>query len=68
MSDTGLNELNALLARVPSVERLVSSAPLRSLVDSHGRTRVLAAVRAALDAWREAARRDPAGAVTPDEA
>ncbi|WP_186028069.1 L-seryl-tRNA(Sec) selenium transferase [Burkholderia gladioli] len=68
MSDTGLNELNALLARVPSVERLVSSAPLRSLVDSHGRTRVLAAVRAALDAWREAARRDPSGAVTPDEA
>ncbi|WP_186146667.1 L-seryl-tRNA(Sec) selenium transferase [Burkholderia gladioli] len=67
MSDTGLNELNALLARVPSVERLVSSAPLRSLVDSHGRTRVLAAVRAALDAWREAARRDPSGAVTPDE-
>ncbi|WP_186051596.1 L-seryl-tRNA(Sec) selenium transferase [Burkholderia gladioli] len=68
MSDTGLNELNALLARVPSVERLVSSAPLRSLVDSHGRTRVLAAVRAALDTWREAARRDPAVAVTPDEA
>ncbi|WP_186015766.1 L-seryl-tRNA(Sec) selenium transferase [Burkholderia gladioli] len=67
MSDTGLNELNALLARVPSVERLVSSAPLRSLVDSHGRTRVLAAVRAALDAWREAARRDPSRAVTPDE-
>ncbi|WP_369057494.1 L-seryl-tRNA(Sec) selenium transferase, partial [Burkholderia gladioli] len=26
------------------------------------------APRAALDAWREAARRDPAGAVTPDEA
>ncbi|MEK6392510.1 MAG: L-seryl-tRNA(Sec) selenium transferase [Burkholderia gladioli] len=68
MSDTGLNELNALLARVPSVERLVSSAPLRSLVDSHGRTRVLAAVRAALDTRREAARRDPSGAVTPDEA
>ncbi|MBW5286939.1 L-seryl-tRNA(Sec) selenium transferase [Burkholderia gladioli] len=40
----------------------------RALGGAPGRPRVRAAVRAALDAWREAARRDPAGAVTPDEA
>ncbi len=60
MSDHGPTELKALLARVPSVERIVSSDALRPLIGDHGRTRVLAAVRAALDAWRERARRDPA--------
>ncbi|KHJ60231.1 L-seryl-tRNA(Sec) selenium transferase, partial [Burkholderia glumae] len=68
MSDHGPTELKALLARVPSVERIVSSDALRPLIGDHGRTRVLAAVRAALDAWRERARRDPAGVSPPDDA
>ncbi|ALK34070.1 L-seryl-tRNA(Sec) selenium transferase [Burkholderia plantarii] len=67
-SDNGLTELKALLARVPSVERIVSSDAVRPLIASHGRTRVLGAVRAALDAWRERARRDPAGVSAPDDA
>ncbi|MBN3723854.1 L-seryl-tRNA(Sec) selenium transferase [Burkholderia sp. Ac-20379] len=60
MSDTGVNDLNARLARAPSVERVLSSSAVLPLVEMHGRTRVLAAVRASLDAWREAVRRDPA--------
>ncbi|MEK6346310.1 MAG: L-seryl-tRNA(Sec) selenium transferase [Burkholderia sp.] len=66
MSDTGVNDLNARLARAPSVERVLSSAAVLPLIESHGRTRVLAAVRASLDAWREAVRRDPARGDAPD--
>ncbi|AOJ05055.1 L-seryl-tRNA(Sec) selenium transferase [Burkholderia mayonis] len=68
MSEPGANELNVLLARVPSVERVLSSDEMRPLVDEYGRTRALAAVRASLDAWRDAARRDPAAAETLDDA
>ncbi|TGB30854.1 L-seryl-tRNA(Sec) selenium transferase, partial [Burkholderia thailandensis] len=64
MSGPGANQLNALLARVPSVERVLSSDEMKPLVDEYGRTRALAAVRATLDAWRDAARRDPAAAGT----
>ena len=32
MTEPGLNELNAVLARVPSVERVLSSAPLQPLL------------------------------------
>ncbi|MCD4548752.1 L-seryl-tRNA(Sec) selenium transferase, partial [Burkholderia pseudomallei] len=56
MSGPGASELNALLARAPSVERVLSSEEMQPLVDEYGRTRALAAVRASLAAWRDAAR------------
>ena len=52
MSEVSGHELNALLARVPSVERVMSSAALEPCIGTYGRTQVLAAVRATLDAWR----------------
>lgn len=55
MTEPGVNELNAVLARVPSVERVLSSTPLQPLIDDYGRTRVLNAVRAELERWRTAA-------------
>ncbi|KVO03503.1 L-seryl-tRNA(Sec) selenium transferase [Burkholderia ubonensis] len=67
MTEPGLNELNALLARVPSVERVLSSAPLQPVLDEYGRTRVLQAVRAELERWRTAAQHDPAAAEPLDE-
>ncbi|KWE56853.1 L-seryl-tRNA(Sec) selenium transferase [Burkholderia ubonensis] len=67
MTEPGLNELNALLARVPSVERVLSSAPLQPVLDEYGRTRVLQAVRAELECWRTAAQHDPAAAEPLDE-
>ena len=68
MTEPGLNELNAVLARVPSVERVLSSAPIRPMLDEYGRTRVLNAVRAELERWRAVAQRDPAAAEPLDEA
>ncbi len=67
MTEPGLNELNAVLARVPSVERVLVSVPVRPLVDEYGRTRVLNAVRAELARWRAAAQRDPEAAEPLDE-
>ncbi|KVV48841.1 L-seryl-tRNA(Sec) selenium transferase [Burkholderia ubonensis] len=67
MTEPGLNELNALLARVPSVERVLSSAPLQPVLDEYGRTRVLQAVRAELERWRTAAQHDSAAAEPLDE-
>ncbi|KVN97778.1 L-seryl-tRNA(Sec) selenium transferase [Burkholderia ubonensis] len=67
MTEPGVNELNALLARVPSVERVLSSAPLQPVLDEYGRTRVLQAVRAELERWRTAAQHDPAAAEPLDE-
>jgi L-seryl-tRNA(Ser) seleniumtransferase len=55
-------------ARVPSVERVLSSAPLQPLLADYGRTRVLNAVRAELERWRSDARTDPAAAEPLDEA
>ncbi|KVC57937.1 L-seryl-tRNA(Sec) selenium transferase [Burkholderia stagnalis] len=68
MTEPALNELNAVLARVPSVERVLSSAPLQPVLDTYGRTRVLNAVRAELERWRAAAQHDPAAAGPLDEA
>ncbi|MGU7775111.1 L-seryl-tRNA(Sec) selenium transferase [Burkholderia sp. MR1-5-21] len=68
MTEPGLNELNAVLARVPSVERVLSSAPLQPVLDEYGRTRVLNAVRAELERWRTAAQHDPSAAEPLDEA
>ena len=67
MTEPGVNELNAVLARVPSVERVLSSAPLQPLLADHGRTRVLNAVRAELERWRTAAQHDPMAAEPLDE-
>jgi L-seryl-tRNA(Ser) seleniumtransferase len=53
---------------VPSVERVLSSAPLQPLLADYGRTRVLNAVRAELERWRSDARTDPAAAEPLDEA
>jgi L-seryl-tRNA(Ser) seleniumtransferase len=39
-------------ARPPSLDKLLDSAALRELIDTHGRTSVLAAAREALDGWR----------------
>ena len=39
-------------ARPPSLDKLLDSAALRELIDTHGRTGVLAAAREALDGWR----------------
>jgi L-seryl-tRNA(Ser) seleniumtransferase len=59
VSGTGLN---ALLARVPSVERLMSSALMQPFIDQYGRTQVLAAVRATLDERRKQLQLEPARA------
>ncbi|SMF98960.1 L-seryl-tRNA(Sec) selenium transferase [Burkholderia singularis] len=66
MSGSSVTDTSRLFARVPSVERVMSSEPLKALVGEYGRTRVLETVRASLDAWRDAARRDPAAAVPLD--
>ncbi|MEA3120481.1 MAG: L-seryl-tRNA(Ser) seleniumtransferase [Paraburkholderia sp.] len=46
------NELKEMLARVPSVDRVISAAPLQPLLGQCGRTQVVAAVRAVLDTLR----------------
>ncbi len=53
MSEVQGNPLNALLARVPAVERVMSSVAVQPLLAEYGRTQVLAAVRAALDRLRQ---------------
>ncbi|MBV8260822.1 MAG: L-seryl-tRNA(Sec) selenium transferase [Paraburkholderia sp.] len=44
--------LNALLAKMPAVERVIASADAQPLIAQYGRTQVLDAIRAAQDAWR----------------
>lgn len=44
--------LNALLARMPAVERVIASTEAQPLIAQYGRTQVLAAIRATLDGWR----------------
>jgi L-seryl-tRNA(Ser) seleniumtransferase len=46
------SELRALMARVPSVDKVMASAEFAPLVSEYGRTQVLNALRDALDAWR----------------
>jgi L-seryl-tRNA(Ser) seleniumtransferase len=46
VSEVQGNQLNTLLARVPAVERVMSSAAVQPLLAEYGRTQVLAAVRA----------------------
>ncbi|AET90644.1 selenocysteine synthase [Burkholderia sp. YI23] len=55
MSDVAGNDggaLRALMARVPSVERVLTSAEFEPVIAAYGRTQALAALRTALDAWR----------------
>src|SRR6516164_1731735 len=44
--------LNALLAKMPAVERVIASADAQPLIAQYGRTQVVDAIRAAQDAWR----------------
>jgi L-seryl-tRNA(Ser) seleniumtransferase len=44
--------MRALLARVPAVERVLSSAQAQPLIDEYGRTQVVDAIRAAADSLR----------------
>ncbi|MDE1180097.1 L-seryl-tRNA(Sec) selenium transferase [Paraburkholderia sp.] len=69
MSEVSGSELNALLARVPAVEKVVASAAARPLVEQYGRTQVVDAVRAALDALRRSLQAGASGTAPPaDEA
>ncbi|MGF6771933.1 L-seryl-tRNA(Ser) seleniumtransferase [Paraburkholderia sp. GAS199] len=52
MSDVTGAELRALMARVPSVEKVMASTEFATLIGEFGRTQVLAALRRALDDWR----------------
>ncbi|ALL67479.1 L-seryl-tRNA(Sec) selenium transferase [Paraburkholderia caribensis MBA4] len=56
MSEVSGNELNrdvrALLARVPAVERVLSSAHVQPLIGEYGRTQVVDAIRTAADSLR----------------
>jgi L-seryl-tRNA(Ser) seleniumtransferase len=52
VSDVSSAELRSLMGRVPSVEKLLASSALTSLVAEFGRTQVLNAARSALDSWR----------------
>jgi L-seryl-tRNA(Ser) seleniumtransferase len=66
VSDVTSAELRALMAHVPSVEQVMASAGFLALVDEFGRSQVLAALRAALDAWRAAAQAGQASVVALD--
>ncbi|MFC5431703.1 L-seryl-tRNA(Sec) selenium transferase [Paraburkholderia denitrificans] len=61
--------LNALLAKMPAVERVIASAQAQPLIAIYGRTQVLAAIRATLDGWRRDAQAGtliaPADAAAP---
>jgi L-seryl-tRNA(Ser) seleniumtransferase len=52
VSDVSSSELRALMARVPSVDKVMASAEFAPLIGEYGRTQVLDALRDALDAWR----------------
>jgi L-seryl-tRNA(Ser) seleniumtransferase len=52
VSEVQGNPLNTLLARVPAVERVMSSAAVQPLLTQYGRTQVVAAVRTTLESLR----------------
>ncbi|MEM5298768.1 L-seryl-tRNA(Sec) selenium transferase [Burkholderia sp. JPY481] len=62
MSDVSSSELRALMARVPSVDKVMASAEFAPLIGEYGRTQVLNALRDALDAWRISAQSGDAAA------
>ena len=55
MTEVTSSELRALMAHVPSVERVIESALFRPLLLEFGRTQVVDGLRRALAGWREAA-------------
>jgi L-seryl-tRNA(Ser) seleniumtransferase len=55
VSDVSSAELRALMARVPSVDKVMASAEFAPLVTEFGRSQVLGALRDALDQWRAGA-------------
>jgi L-seryl-tRNA(Ser) seleniumtransferase len=55
VSDVTGAELRALMARVPSVEKVIASAEFAALVAGFGRTQVLSVLRHVLDSWRATA-------------
>jgi L-seryl-tRNA(Ser) seleniumtransferase len=55
VSDVPAIELRSLMARVPSVEKMLNSAGFAPLVAEFGRTQTLEALRRALDDWRRSA-------------
>ena len=59
--------LNALLARMPAVERVIASAQAQPLIATYGRTQVLATIRATLDRWRRDAQAGRLDAVVGDD-
>jgi L-seryl-tRNA(Ser) seleniumtransferase len=61
-------ELKSLMARVPSVERVMTSAGMAPLVAQYGRTQALAALRRILDDWRRDAQAGRALVEALDEA
>jgi L-seryl-tRNA(Ser) seleniumtransferase len=62
------SELRALMAHVPSVERVIESALFRPLLLEFGRTQVVDGLRRALAGWREAAMSGQASVALLDEA
>jgi L-seryl-tRNA(Ser) seleniumtransferase len=62
VSDVSNSELRALMARVPSVDKVMASAEFAPLIGEYGRTQVLNALRDALDAWRISAQSGDASA------
>jgi L-seryl-tRNA(Ser) seleniumtransferase len=61
--------LNALLAKMPAVERVIASEPAQPLIAEYGRTQVLATIRSTLERWRREAQagtlETPAGGDEP---
>ena len=68
MSEVTSIELKSLMARVPSVERVMASAGMAPLVAQYGRTQALAALRRMLDDWRRDAQAGRALVEALDEA
>ncbi|MGF6963946.1 L-seryl-tRNA(Ser) seleniumtransferase [Paraburkholderia sp. WC7.3g] len=62
MSDVSSSELRALMARVPSVDKVLASEEFVPLIGAYGRPQVLNALRDALDAWRISAQSGDAAA------
>src|SRR5262249_19567069 len=54
-AEMAANDINAQLARLPSVERVMACAEVAPLVDAYGRTLVVDTVRKTLDDWRRQA-------------
>lgn len=61
-----MSGVNARLARLPSVERVMASMAVAPLIDEYGRTLVVDAVREMFDAWRRQARASAAPPDPPD--